>query len=185
MIKVNKKVMIHEYKRNGWLHRVWEFPKIIVANDNFVCAYLKGSRTIMEKEKDNSKNKMQIFHSKPLSKESFWFFFPDKWFSIMTTLNPNEKVDYKINISSPYFYEEEAIKFYDFDLDIRIRNSNPKTFKVEDRDEYDENTHSFAYEKEVQDQCEKTLEFFKNEDVINRLMKCLSPDVIKSLLKRT
>lgn len=185
MVKVNKKVMIHEYKRNGWLHRVWEFPKVIEVNDKFICAYLRGARTIMEKEKDSSKNKMQIFHSKPLSKDSFWFFFTDKWFSLMTTLNPNDKVDYKINISSPFFYEEEAIKFYDFDLDIRIKNSNPKTFRIEDNDEYDENRESFRYEKEIQEQCEKTLEFFKNEDVINKLMKCFSPDLLKSFLKRT
>lgn len=179
MIKENKKVMIHAYKRNGWLYRVWEFPKIIESNDKFVCAYLYNTRVIT-----NEKNSKRNFHSKNL-KNSFWFFFTERWFNIIATLNSNNTASYYVNIASPFYYEEEAIKYYDFDLDIKIKSSKPMDFKVVDIDEYNENKKIYRYEKEVQIQCEKTLNYFCNENFRNKVMLMLSPSLLQSYLKRT
>lgn len=178
MVKENKKIMIHAYKRNGWLYRVWEFPKVIESNEQYVCASLYNARVIT-----NEKNSKRNFHSKNL-KNSFWFFFYERWFNIIATLNPNNTVTYYINIASPFLYEEEAIKYYDFDLDIKIKSSKPNDFKVVDVDEYNEHKKIFHYEKEIQNECEKTLSYFYNKNFREKVLRVISSELLQSFIKK-
>ncbi|MDE6429401.1 MAG: DUF402 domain-containing protein, partial [Malacoplasma sp.] len=95
-IKINKKIMIHAYKRNGWLYRVWEFPEVLETNSSFTAVSLVNSKVIT-----NEKFSKRNFISRNM-KNSFWFFFPDKWYNIIATITPNNVIAYYVNIASPF-----------------------------------------------------------------------------------
>lgn len=178
MIKLNKKIMVHAYKRNGWLYRVWEYPQVLEVTEKFVVLSLVNSKVIT-----NEKNSKRNFISKN-QKNSFWFFFPDKWYNIIATISTNNVINYYVNIASPFIYEEEAIKYYDFDLDIKMKNNSPTLYKVLDRDEYEENKINYKYEKELTLECERTLQLFENEEFRKKIISFISPKMLAYLAKK-
>lgn len=182
-IKINKKIMVHAYKRNGWLYRVWEFPEVLESNDKFTVVSLVNSKVIT-----NEKFSKRNFVSKN-SKNSFWFFFPDKWYNIIATITPSvnggqNTISYYVNIASPFIYEEEAIKYFDFDLDIKMKNTSATIYKVLDTDEYDENKQYYHYEPEVKKNCEEVLDYFCKKEFRESIFNFINPKLIAYLSKR-
>ncbi len=177
MIKLDKKIMVHAYKRNGWFYRAWEFPKVVDADNNFVCVSLKNS-IVITSDKDSDRN----FKSRSL-KNSFWFFFKNEWFNIVATLSETDEVHYYVNIASPFIYEEEAIKYYDLDLDIKMRSNVKDYFRILDTDEFEENQTLFNYEGQIIDKALETLERFKNEEFRNKIISKINVNVLKSYMK--
>ena len=174
-MKIGKKIMIHGYKKNGWLYRTWEFPKIIEKNDEYLCVYLKNT-SIITSEKFSKRN----FHSKNL-KDSYWFFLKDEWFNIVATV-VDDNVSYYINLSSPFIIEEEAIKYIDFDIDVKIdQNGN---FKILDKKEFDEHKKEFDYgnklTKIIELECEKIID----KKFIDYLTKKINKDLLDGYEKR-
>lgn len=183
-IKLNKKVMVHAYKRNGWLYRVWEFPEVLESNDKFTAVSLVNSKVITN-EKFSTRN----FISKN-SKNSFWFFFPDKWYNIIATITPpisgttEYVISYYVNIASPFIYEEEAIKYFDFDLDIKMKNNSLSVYKVLDGDEYNENKFFYRYENEVKQNCEEVLKYFCDEKFRKSIIDFINPKLLAYLAQK-
>lgn len=176
MIKLDKKIMVHAYKRNGWFYRTWEFPKVVDVGSNFVCVSLRNS-VVITSDKDSDRN----FKSRNL-KNSFWFFFKNEWFNIVATLSDNDEIHYYINIASPFIYEEEAIKYYDFDLDIKMRSKIKDYFKILDVDEFEENKVLFKYENAIVSKAIETLERFKNEEFRNKIMSKINLEVLRTYM---
>lgn len=173
MSKVNKKIMVHAYKRNGWLYRVWEFPKVIDVGKDYICVSSYNSNVITS-DKDSNRN----FRSKNL-KNSFWFFFKDEWFNIIATLTESNEIQYYVNIASPYIYEEEAIKYYDLDLDIKMKSIDANFYRILDVEEFNENKIKFKYEKELINKSLMTLEKFKNPDFRKKIISKINVNVLK------
>ncbi len=111
---VGKRVIIHAYKFNGWLYRSWEFPFLLEKNDEF---YVLGSTDA--KIYTAEFNTKRCFKSN-LKHKTFWIFFRDKWFNLVITLLPDNRINYYINLTSKFIYEEGAFKYFDFDLDFKI-----------------------------------------------------------------
>lgn len=111
--KIGSRIMVHAYKFNGWLYRSWEYPVILEVNEDYVVLGNEESTILSSKEGTN-----HFFFSKVV-KPTFWFFFKDKWFNLITTSTPNGYQNY-INISSPFIFEESAFKYIDLDLDFKI-----------------------------------------------------------------
>lgn len=175
MIKKNKKIMVHAYKRNNWLYRVWEFPTVVDVNKHYVCLSLHQSKIIIhDKEKNRS------FHSRN-NKMAFWFFFYDEWFNIIATFN-DTFVQYYVNIASPFIYEEEAIKYYDFDLDVKFKSNDEKKFKILDLNEYEENSELYNYEENLKIKINETIELFKNNDFRKEIISKIGLALIKKLI---
>ncbi|MGL4768886.1 MAG: DUF402 domain-containing protein [Mycoplasmoidaceae bacterium] len=174
-MKIGNKIMVHAYKKNGWLYRTWEFPIIVESNDDYICLFIKNSR-IITSEKDSKRN----FHS--INKnDSLWFFFKDEWFNIIATLN-NNKSSYYINIASPYIYEEEAVKYIDFDYDIRISNNG--SYIIIDKDEFIEHKEKFKYGVKLSKIIELELEKLNSQDKIEEIRTKISVELIKKLLEK-
>lgn len=178
MIKQNKKIMIHAYKRNGWLYRVWEYPEVLESNEKFTVVSLMNSKVIT-----NEKNSKRNFISRNL-KNSFWFFFKDKWYNIIATICTNNIVSFYVNIASPFIYEEEAIKYYDFDLDIKMKSTSHLIYKVLDVDEYKENSKLYHYEYEIKLNCENALSLFENSEFRKKIINFITPKMLTYLAKK-
>lgn len=179
IFKKNKKIMIHAYKRNNWLYRVWEFPQIVQSNNDYICVYLKNCKVITS---PNITSKI-FFHSSNL-KNAFWFFFPKEWFNIIATIEENcNYISYYINIASPFIFEEEAIKYYDFDLDVIMKNIDTSKYKVLDKNEYIVNKEICKYEKSLQEKVESTIKLFDNKDFREEIISKLNLDLLQTFIK--
>ena len=53
------------------------------------------------------------------------------------------------NLSSPFVYDQEAIKYIDYDLDVKVFPNS--SYKVLDEDEYKRHTVEMEYSEEVQE----------------------------------
>ncbi len=171
--KIGKKIMVHGYKKNGWLYRVWEFPIIVDENDEYICVSKKNT-TVVTSEKNSKRN----FKSTS-NKDCFWFFPKNKWYNIIVTINSDNSLSYYINIASPFIYEEEAIKYIDFDLDIKIYVN--KEFKLLDENEFHLHKTEFNYGNKLIKIIENETSKLNNRKAINEIIQKYNVKLLLSL----
>jgi protein associated with RNAse G/E len=73
-----------------------------------------------------------------------------------------------VNLASPYIYEEQAIKYIDYDLDYKLLPDGK--WELLDQKEYDENSKSYGYSPEIQAiiaETQKELEDFIKRNHLN------------------
>lgn len=124
-------VQIHSYKHNGRIHRVWQetmvlksTPKIMIgANDRTLVTESDG-RTWLTRE------------------PSITYFHTELWFNIICMLR-EDGVYYYCNISSPYVFDHESIKYIDYDLDVKVFPD--MTYTILDEDEYEQHRQEMNY----------------------------------------
>ncbi|WP_047981085.1 nucleoside tri-diphosphate phosphatase [Ornithinibacillus contaminans] len=116
-------IQIQSYKHNGSLHRVWESSIV-----------LKGTELTVIGAND----KTQVIESDGrtwITREPAICYFHSKhWFNIIGMLR-DDGIHYYCNISSPFVYEDNTIKYIDYDLDLKVYPD--MTFDLLDEDEYE------------------------------------------------
>ena len=140
-IEISDRLMVHAYKYKRWLYRVWEYPQVIYSSNELIILNLQNARVITSEEES-----VRCFCSK-IQKKSFWFFYPHKWYNFIINIDQHNRFSGYINISSPFIFEEAAIKYYDFDLDFRINYDG--TWIEVDIKEYEDNIIKFNYPPEL------------------------------------
>lgn len=161
---MKKTIQIHSYKHDKQLHRVWDNVKLLEIKDN--CMVVGNFRTrVIESNGRFWKTK----------EPAICFFYDDAWYNVIAMLK-DDGVYYYCNISSPYVYDEEAIKYVDYDLDVRIDpNFN---YKILDKEEYKKHSKEMNYSEDLCFIIESVL-----EDLINVIHDRKGPfnhDVIKT-----
>lgn len=151
MNKPGDYIQIHSFKHNKEYHRIWEKTMILeIAKDYLVVA---NERTrVLE-----SNGKSWI-----TQEPAICFFFKNHWFNVISMLK-DTGVHYYCNIGSPFVLDDEAIKYIDYDLDVKIFPNNQ--YKVLDKFEYQANSKEMEYPSEVMEIIEYELE--ELEDRIN------------------
>jgi len=175
-MKINHKLAVHAYKFDGCLYRTFEFPRVIFENEKYIILDLQNVRIISQ-----AKNK-KFYHSYS-KKDSLWVIFKDEWYNLFVTVNEKNKIIYYFNVATPYIFEEDAIKYIDLDLDIRVVDVNTQIelIKVLDEVEFEQHATSMLYPKklinkaiEVKDDIieklqNKTFQFVFNKDLFAQL----------------
>lgn len=103
------------------------------------------------------------------------YFFKDLWFNVIGMLK-KDGIYYYCNLSSPYIYDGEAVKYIDYDLDVRV--SNDGKFKILDQEEYQRHQVKYQYPEVIKEIVENELksllkrikdekEPFKHEHIMN------------------
>lgn len=141
-IKHKKKYMVHAYKYNGWLYRVVEYPYFLYETKDILCLYLPGQNIHSIKSEENTKK--CIYYSNGFDK--YWFFFKNQWFNIIVNVF-EDTYSFYVNIASPYFIEEQAIKYIDFDIDFRIQSNG--AYKILDENELIANAKKWNYSQKL------------------------------------
>jgi protein associated with RNAse G/E len=67
----------------------------------------------------------------------------------MIVSKKGNKFYYYINIASPFIYEEEIIKYIDFDLDYRVPDAKGKSINLLDLDEFHEHSIKYKYPEKL------------------------------------
>ena len=74
------------------------------------------------------------------------FFFKKKWFNVIGQYK-KDGIQFYCNIASPFLIDEMAIKYIDYDLDLRVFPDG--SFKVLDRGEYNYHKSQMHYSKDL------------------------------------
>ncbi|GLO65362.1 MULTISPECIES: DUF402 domain-containing protein [Oceanobacillus] len=125
------KVSIQSYKHNGQLHRTWENSVILKGTESVVIGANDRTRVI---ESDG--------RSWITREPAICYFHSKYWFNIIGMLR-NDGIYYYCNISSPFVYDGEALKYIDYDLDVKVFPD--MTFQLLDEDEYEEHRNLMNY----------------------------------------
>lgn len=143
-LNVGDAVQIHSYKHNKTLHRIWRTATVIKQTEN--CLILGNYKTrVIESDGRNWMTK----------EPAICYFFKDKWFNVIGMLK-SDGIYYYCNLSSPYLYDGEAVKYIDYDLDVRV--SRDGSLKILDEDEYLKHQVKFRYSDDIKEIVEKELQ---------------------------
>ncbi|GAA0442641.1 MAG: nucleoside tri-diphosphate phosphatase [Bacillota bacterium] len=129
--KSGTKIQIQSYKHNGQLHRVWENSLV-----------LKGTETIVIGANDKTEVKESDGRKWITREPAICYFHSKYWFNIIGMLR-TDGIYFYCNISSPFIFEENAIKYIDYDLDVKVYPD--MTFDLLDEDEYEEHRKQMNY----------------------------------------
>ncbi len=134
-MKIGDKIKIKAYKHDGHLHSINEESIIIDITDDFlVCANCETMIT----EGDGRTYKT--------NETAIIFFYKNNWFNILCQFK-KYGIFYYCNIASPYIYEDNTVKYIDYDLDLRVFPDGG--FKILDKNEYKYHKKLMNYTEEL------------------------------------
>ena len=74
------------------------------------------------------------------------YFHKKYWFNIIAMIRDNE-VSYYCNLASPYYMDQEALKYIDYDLDVKVFPDGDK--KLLDVEEYEQHKRKMNYSDDI------------------------------------
>lgn len=133
--KAGSKIQIQSYKHSGTIHRVWEETTL-----------LKGNRTVAIGANDRTLVTESDGRTWITREPAICYFHADHWFNIIGMLR-EDGVYYYCNLSSPFAWDDQILKYIDYDLDIKVFPD--MTFNILDEDEYELHSKQMNYPKEI------------------------------------
>ncbi|MBG0762547.1 DUF402 domain-containing protein [Acholeplasma laidlawii] len=134
-LKKAKKIQIHGYKHDGSLHRVWTNSFVVDDNESYLVTGNQRTKVI--------ESSGRSWYTK---EPALCYFFENEWFNIIAMFK-KDGIHYYCNVSSPYVYDSEAIKYIDYDLDIRVYPNG--RIVVLDRKEFETNSKKLNYSEDI------------------------------------
>ncbi|HLR07642.1 MAG TPA: DUF402 domain-containing protein [Bacillota bacterium] len=126
-----EKIRIASYKYNGQFHREWQSNRVLKRTDDVIIV---GNDQTIVTEHDGS--------TWTTNEPAICYFYSQYWFNIISMLRP-DGVYYYCNMSSPFQFEANTLKYVDYDLDIKVYPD--MTFVILDEDEYEEHKRLMQY----------------------------------------
>lgn len=124
-------MQIQSYKHNGQIHRIWENSLV-----------LKGTDTIVIGANDKTQVTESDGRTWITREPAISYFHAQYWFNIIGMIR-DDGIYYYCNMSSPFAYDAEALKYIDYDLDVKVYPD--MTYDLLDEDEYDEHKIQMNY----------------------------------------
>ncbi len=140
-------IVVHSYKHNTKLHRIWAHATIIDQRDDSIV--LANYRTKVIEATG------RFWYTK---EPSITWFFKDRWFNVIGILRPTG-IFYYCNIASPYLIDDEALKYIDYDLDVKV--TPDYSYMILDRKEYNKHKIKMEYSRELKAILERELNHLK------------------------
>jgi uncharacterized protein len=135
MANVGDVIQIHSYKHNGAIHRIWDKALFLDETAHYIVVANEKTRVI-------ESNGKSWYTKEP----AICFFFKHQWFNVISMMKP-DGIHYYCNIGSPYTIDAEALKYIDYDLDIKVFPD--REYKVLDKYEYQRNATKMGYSDEL------------------------------------
>lgn len=128
-------ITIQSYKHNKKIHRTWRDTMI-----------LKTTETILIGVNDHTLVTENDGRRWVTREPAIVYFHKKYWFNIIAMIKETG-ISYYCNLASPYVIDEEALKYIDYDLDIKVFENGDK--KLLDVDEYEYHKKIMNYPKEI------------------------------------
>ena len=117
-------ITIKSYKHDGSLHRTWRDTMVLKTSDNAIIGC--NDHTLVT-EADGRRWVTR--------EPALIYFHKHYWFNIVTMIRDNG-VSYYCNLASPSVMDREALKYIDYDLDVKVFPNGEK--RLLDVDEYED-----------------------------------------------
>ncbi|MGF2145741.1 nucleoside tri-diphosphate phosphatase [Vagococcus fluvialis] len=128
-------ITIQSYKHDGSLHRTWRDTMVLKTSE---CSIIGMNDHTLVTESDGRRW---------VTREPAILYFHTKyWFNIIAMIR-DKGVSYYCNLASPYVLDEEALKYIDYDLDIKVFPDGEK--RLLDVDEYEVHSKQMNYPDEI------------------------------------
>lgn len=128
-------ITVKSYKHDGSLHRVWRDSMVLKTSDQSIIACNDHTLVI------ESDGRRWVTREPALL-----YFHKHYWFNIVTMIR-QKGTSYYCNLASPYVLDEEALKYIDYDLDIKVFPDGEK--RLLDVDEYKDHRAQMSYSPEI------------------------------------
>ena len=128
-------ITIKSYKHDGSLHRTWRDTMVLKTSENALIGC--NDHTLVTE----SDGRRWITREPALV-----YFHKHYWFNIVTMIRENG-VSYYCNLASPAVLDKEALKYIDYDLDIKVFPDGE--IRLLDADEYAMNKKRWHYSEEI------------------------------------
>jgi protein associated with RNAse G/E len=129
-------IQIQSYKHNHLVHRIWKKSIILEVKDNMIITANEHA-TVIESDGRTWKTK----------EPAICFFFDSLWFNVIAMIK-EDGIHYYCNLATPYVIDSEALKYIDYDLDVKIYPS--KKFRILDRHEFEKHKTEMLYGHEIE-----------------------------------
>ncbi|OZM57074.1 hypothetical protein CIB95_09935 [Lottiidibacillus patelloidae] len=133
--EIGQRIQIQSYKHNGLLHRTWEETVTLKSTQSMIIG---GNDRTTVTESDGRTWRTR--------EPAICFFHTDYWFNTIAMLR-NDGVYYYCNLSSPFTWDKEAVKYIDYDLDIKVFPD--MTYVLLDEDEYELHSKQMRYPEAI------------------------------------
>ncbi|WP_099975331.1 MULTISPECIES: DUF402 domain-containing protein [Lactobacillaceae] len=128
-------VAIQSYKHDGHLHRTWRETMVLKTSENEIIGCNENT---LVTEADGRRW---------VTREPAIIYFHRKyWFNIVAMVRDNG-VSYYCNLATPFALDKEAIKYIDYDLDVKVFADGEK--RLLDVDEYALHSQQWNYPPEI------------------------------------
>ncbi|QMS85699.1 DUF402 domain-containing protein [Candidatus Xianfuyuplasma coldseepsis] len=144
---VGKNIQIQSYKHDETLHRIWEKATVVAEADDYIVVVNRRTKVI--------ESNGRFWHTR---EPSVTWFFTDHWFNIIGIIKKNE-IHFYCNIASPFVIDDEALKYIDYDLDIKVVDDF--SYTTLDRNEYNKHKMKMEYPIELKSILERELSVLK------------------------
>jgi protein associated with RNAse G/E len=163
MLSIGKKVVVQSYKHDKTLHRIWQEATVLHEDDEKIVVANKRTKVI-------EANGRFWFTKEP----SVTYFFKHQWYNVIGIIKPTG-ISYYCNLSSPITYDQEALKYIDYDLDVKVSIDHLQTLL--DQNEYKKHQAMMAYPKEITGILEQELQHLQRRIV--QMNEPFQPEVIQ------
>lgn len=128
-------ITIQSYKHDGSLHRTWRDTMVLKTTENALIGV--NDHTLVT-ENDGRRW---------VTREPAIVYFHKKyWFNIIAMIRETG-VSYYCNLASPYILDPEALKYIDYDLDVKVFADGEK--RLLDVDEYEQHKAQMNYPTDI------------------------------------
>ncbi|WP_078806834.1 nucleoside tri-diphosphate phosphatase [Pilibacter termitis] len=128
-------ITIQSYKHDGQLHRTWRDTMVLKTSEHSIIGV--NDHTLVT-ESDGRRW---------VTREPAIVYFHKKfWFNVIAMIR-EKGVSYYCNLASPYVLDDEALKYIDYDLDIKVFPDGEK--RLLDVDEYESHRRKMHYSPEL------------------------------------
>ena len=138
------KLQIHCYKHNGKIHRIWEESFVLEETEDYLIC---GNYKTIVIENDGRSHRTK--------EPAIIFFYKHNWFNIIAQFK-EYGLFYYCNIASPYVFDEDTVKYIDYDLDLRVFPDGG--YRVLDKNEYKYHKKIMNYSEDLDLIIKKELE---------------------------
>ncbi|HDB6149542.1 TPA: nucleoside tri-diphosphate phosphatase [Staphylococcus aureus] len=133
--KEGENIKIQSYKHDGKIHRVWSETTILKGTDHVVIG---GNDHALVTESDG--------RTWITREPAIVYFHSEYWFNVICMFR-EDGIYYYCNLSSPFVCDEEALKYIDYDLDIKVYPNGK--YHLLDEDEYEQHMNQMNYPHDI------------------------------------
>ena len=133
--KEGENIKIQSYKHDGNIHRVWSETTILKGTEHVIIG---GNDHTLVTESDG--------RTWITREPAIVYFHSEYWFNVICMFR-EDGIYYYCNLSSPFACDEEALKYIDYDLDIKVFPDGEK--RLLDVDEYEFHSKLMDYPEDI------------------------------------